>query len=308
MTDLLLSSKPRGLTHEQWAPLVDLLSPTLANTKLSEDTAKKVARVVGVSAVVPIELGLDLDYEAILSPDAVKRFLATEGAGMSEHSRRNYLSAVRLLGRALHLPQYPEITAKERIPRNTRNIFYTAIENALYEKAADAIPADDARADATWMVKLAFHIGMNATQQQYACGTDVHPWGTHRAIWVVRPDGAGLIERPVPDDLAPALCGRAEEVGFRHIVNPNEENRRMYARKPREDLHRADPRLANFVVQQAADAWAVEMFHRLDLGVAVQMSGWSPASKTWIDLLAVTPSPTRDRYLQVMTKLVEGWQ
>lgn len=252
MTDLLLSSKPTGLTHEQWAPVVDLLSPTLASTKLSEDTAKKVARIVGVSAVVPIELGLDLDYEAILSPDAVERFLATEGAGLSEHSRRNYLGAVRLLGRALHLPQYPEIIAKQRIPRNTRNLFYTAIEKALYERAAEAIPDDDARADAAWMVKLAFRIGMNATQQQFACGTDLHPWSTHWAIWVVRPDGTGLIERPVPDDLAPELCARAREVGFRHIVNLGEANRRVYAKKPREDLHRADPRLANFVVQQAA--------------------------------------------------------
>lgn len=300
---MLLSSKPNGVTHEQWAPVVELLAPALATTKLNDDRAKKVVRLVGVSAVVPLQLGVRLTYDALLGPDAVARFLNTEGAGMTEETKRNYVSAVRLLGRALRLPQYPPQV--KNLPRHVRSLAYTETERVLFEQAAARIPDERARVNATWMVKLAFELGMTAAQQQHACGTDVHAWADGLAIWVLRPDGQEFLERPVPEYLAPELLAHANEAGFRHLVNPDQENRAVFARQPRKDLHDADPRLANFEIQHAADAYAIEVYDLLDISVVVQLLGWSPGSKTWVDLLARAPCPTRDRYLQVMRRIVE---
>ena len=302
--DAVATTRPVGLSDADWQVVQEFMGPLIEAAELPPDVTRRVLRVVAASAAPALRTGVSLTPQMVLGPDAVTHFLATEGAGMSEASVKQFRTTVRRLGRAIGMVDYPEIT--NPIPRPARGAPYTSTEKLRYFWSASQISNPELRADVYAMLDLAFEAGMTAEHGKVLCGTDVLHWAEHVYVRLhVEGDKKPPIERPVRDAAAPRLVARAGQVGPREMIRPG-RSRVRYSEATVDVLERANPRLPRFVIQRAADAWAVDIFDRLDLSIIPVLFGVAPSSHTINDLLAMTDTPTRDRYHTVLNKVIDN--
>ncbi len=303
-SEAVATTRPVGLSDAEWEAVQEFMGPLIEAAELPPDVTRRVLRVVAASAAPALRAGVQLTPEMVLGPDAVTHFLATEGAGMSESSVKQYRTTVRRLGRAIGMPEYHVIT--NPTPRPGRDAPYTSTERIRYYWSASKITNSVLRADVYAMLDLAFGAGMTAEHGKVLCGTDIRRWAEHTYVRLhVEGDKKPPIERPVPDGIAPRLLARAAEVGTRHMIRPG-RSRDRYSEATVDALEGPNPRLSRFVIQRAADAWAVDILERLDLSIIPVLFGVAPSSHTINDLLALTDSPARDRYHTVLNKVIDN--
>lgn len=303
--EVIANTRPAGLTDDEWRPVHDFVAPLIEAAELPPDVAGRIMRIVGVTAITPLRVGAPLTAQDLFAPAAMTRFIATEGAGMSRAMKQQFRTSAARLGRAIGMPEYPPID--DGVPRTGRDGPYTTTERELYYAAVARIVDPDFRADGQSMLDLSFEAGVTATQGRIVCGTDVKQWGHHVVVRLVDPKGIRPpIERPVRDAVAPRLLARAKAVGAKEMIRPGFADRDDYVETTVKRIRQADPRLPNFLMQRAADAWAIDILERLDLPVLPRVLGLAQSSHTLTDLLAKTDPPTRDRYLNVLNKIIEN--